>query len=85
MTKQEIQQQIDLARLHIAEAQQKLDTLQEQPLMIGGVEVKIKDNRVTLGQYTYPKPYLESLRTTCRDFNEPITTELLTKIIDKLK
>jgi hypothetical protein len=59
--------------------------VKEEPLMIGGVEVEIKHNRVTLGRFTYPKAYLESLRKTCRDFNEPITTELLTKIIDKLK
>lgn len=59
--------------------------VKEEPLMIGGVEVEIKDNKVTIGQYTYQKCYFKSLRTTCRDFNEPITTELLTKIIDKLK
>jgi len=59
--------------------------VKEEPLIIGGVEVEIKDNSVKIGKVSYDKFAIKSLLEISRDFNEPITTELLTKIISKLK
>ena len=59
--------------------------VKEEPLIIGGVEVEIVDKAAVINEIHYPKSFLESLLSTCRDFNEPITPELVTKIIDKLK
>jgi hypothetical protein len=59
--------------------------VKEQPLMIGGVEVEIKNNTAIINGCIYYENDLLWLIHRCKNFNKPITTELLTKIIDKLK